>query len=115
MLRFPLPREGGRGTNFNFCVFRGFSVDNHILSNRKVGPIIKLPREDYNFDNNNFTIYFTLTDFTLTCKLENPRKFAACSDKTREKSYHTRGKCGAETDSCLATTPSRLETIWRSY
>ena len=45
---------------------------------------MKLARGDYNFDNNNFTIYFTLTDFTLTCKLENPRKFAACSDKTRE-------------------------------
>ena len=89
-------------------------MDNHPVY-RKVGPIIKLPREDYNYDSNNFTIYFTLTDFTLTCKLENPRKFAARSDKTREKSCHTGGKSGAETDSCLATTPSRLETIWRSY
>lgn len=86
MLRFPLPLEGGIEDE----LISAYSTDfpqTIILSNRKVGPIIKLTREDYNFDNNNFTIYFTLTDFTLTCKLENPRKFAACSDRTREKSY----------------------------
>lgn len=114
MLRFPLPREGGIEDE----LISAYSADfpqTIILSNRKVGPIIKLPRENYNYDDNNFTIYFTLTDFTFTCKLENPRKFAACSDKTREKSYQNGGKSGAERDSCLATTPSRLETIWRSY
>lgn len=55
-----------------------------------------------------------LFHFDQVHKLENPRKFAACSDGTREKSYQTGGKSGAETDSCLATTPLRLETIWRS-
>ena len=57
MLRFPLPREGGIEDE----LISAYSADfpqTVILSNRKVGPIIKLPRGDYNFDNNNFTILF---------------------------------------------------------